>query len=72
MIEATDARYDSTQFGGPFYGTHSDAPDLVGENSVVGIQLVVDSGWGFADKEQTILADNVQVNNHMLTAKSAR
>jgi len=72
LVESTDLRYDSTQFGGPFYGTHDGTAALVGDDDIVGIQLVVDSGWFFGDQEQTVLVDNVIVNNHKLTAKSAK
>ena len=36
---------------------------------VVGIQLVVDASWFFADREQTVRVDNVRVNQHSLTAR---
>ena len=63
LIASTDARFDLTQLGGPFYGTYADAVALLGSQVVTGIQLVVDSGWAFADGEQTNLVDNVVIND---------
>jgi hypothetical protein len=67
LIGSSDARFDLTQFGGPFYGTYQDALALLGSHTVTGIQLVVDSGWAFADAEQTILVDNVRINGTTYT-----
>jgi len=63
LIGSTDARFDLSQLGGPFYGTYADALALVGSQTVTGISLVADSGWAFADTEQTVLVDNVVVND---------
>ncbi|MBI2845671.1 MAG: hypothetical protein HYX86_03890 [Chloroflexi bacterium] len=62
LIEATDLRYDLTHFGGPFYGSYEDAVQLVGDYRVLGIQLVVDAGWFFEDGEQTVLGDDIRIN----------
>jgi hypothetical protein len=62
-------RYDASQVGGSAFGTYEDALGVAGEARVVGIQLVVDGSWFFADAEQTILVDNVRVNQHTLTAR---
>jgi hypothetical protein len=67
LIGSTDARFDLTQLGGPFYGTYADALALLGGQTVTGIQLVVDSGWAFADGEQTNLVDNVVINDTTFT-----
>lgn len=69
LIGVTDLRYDTSQVGGTFYDTYANALALVGSKNVLGIQLVVDAGWFFADGEQTIWVDNVKVDNHQLTAK---
>jgi hypothetical protein len=68
LIGSTDLRFDTTQLGGPFYGDYQDARDIAGHLPVVGIQLVVDGGWG-PDGPQTILVDNVTVNKDVLKAK---
>jgi hypothetical protein len=62
LIGATDARFDLTQFGGPFYGTYADAVALVGAQPITGIQLVVDGGWSQPDKEQTVLVRKVRIS----------
>ena len=72
LIGSTDLRYDLSQLGGAFYSDYEDAVDLAGDFQVVGIQLVVDSGWGFTDGEQTILVDNVVIDNHRLNSRNAR
>ena len=49
--------YDLGQIGGSSYTTYSDASAYFAANPtyrIVGIQLVVDSGWAFSDGEQTI------------------
>lgn len=65
LIEATDTRFDSTQFGGPFYGTHAGTLALVGSGTVTRVSLVVDSSWLFGT--QTVLVDNVTVNDSVLS-----
>jgi hypothetical protein len=67
LIGSTDARFDLTQYGGPFYGTYQQALALLGSQVVTGIQLVIDSGWALADGEQTVLVDNVQINGTTYT-----
>ena len=63
LIGSTDARFDLTQLGGPFYGTYADALALVGAQPITGIQLVVDGGWSQPDKEQTVLVRKVTIND---------
>jgi hypothetical protein len=62
-------RYDASQVGGSGFGTYETALAAAGAARVVGIQLVVDASWFFADGEQTVLVDNVQVNEHRLKAR---
>lgn len=68
LIGNEDAgRYDYSQFGGSTFTTYSDVPASVLAGDVVGIQLVVDSGWNAnaangEDQEQTVLADNTTIN----------
>jgi hypothetical protein len=70
LIGNTDhGRYDASQVGGSAFGTYEDALNAAGDAHVLGIQLVVDASWFFGDGEQTVLVDNVQVNEHKLTAR---
>ena len=64
LIGSTDGRFDTSQVqpGGTQVSTYAQALALVGRYQVTGISLVVDSGWAFADKEQTVQARNVKVN----------
>ncbi len=62
LITSGDARFDLTQYGGPFYGTWANVQSMLGTHTIGGIQLVVDSGWAFPDGEQTVSVRNVQVN----------
>lgn len=67
LINSSDLRFDSTQVGGPFYGTFADAVSLVGDKPVVYVSLVVDGGWKLGN--EVTLVDNVTVNNFVLSAK---
>ena len=63
LIGSTDGRYDTSQVqAGTQVSTYAQALALVGSYQVTGISLVVDSGWAFADKEQTVNVRNVKVN----------
>jgi hypothetical protein len=63
LIGSADARFDTSQVqAGTQVSTYAGALALVGSYQVTGISLVVDSGWAFADKEQTVQARNVKVN----------
>ncbi|MBP9757583.1 MAG: hypothetical protein KBD06_03205, partial [Candidatus Pacebacteria bacterium] len=67
LIGNNDAgRWDFTQLGGPL-GTYSQAPADVLAGKILGISIVVDSGWSAAasggDNEQTTLIDNVMINS---------
>jgi hypothetical protein len=64
LVGSTDGRYDTSQVqAGTQVSTYAQALALVGNHQVTGISLVVDSGWAFADKEQTVLVRNVKVND---------
>lgn len=55
---------DTSQLtGGTFYDQYDDALAEFGTLPVTGLQLVVDSSWFFLDGEQTVLADNVVIND---------
>lgn len=63
LIGSTDGRFDTSQVqSGTQVSTYAQALALVGSYQVTGISLVVDSGWAFDDKEQTVRARNVRVN----------
>lgn len=63
LIGAVDGRFDISQVvSGGQASTYAQALTAVGTYPVTAISLVVDSGWAFADKEQTVRARNVKVN----------
>ncbi len=63
LIGSTDGRYDTSQVqAGTQVSTYAQALALVGSYQVTGISVVDDSGWAFADKEQTVNVRNVKVN----------
>jgi hypothetical protein len=65
LIGNNDAcRYDTSQLvSGTQCNTYAGTLALFGSHAVTGIQLVVDSGWFFADKEQTVLVCDTRINN---------
>jgi hypothetical protein len=46
MLTLTDARWDTSQVGGTFYDTYTNALALVGSQQIDGAGLVLDGGWG--------------------------
>ena len=64
LIGNNDAcRYDTSQLAaGTQCNTYAGTLALIGPHTVTGIQLVVDSGWFFADKEQTVLVCDIRIN----------
>jgi len=64
LVGSTDTRFDTSQVqSGTQVSTYAQARALVGSYQVTGISLVVDSGWALADKEQTVMVRNVEVND---------
>ena len=64
LIGSADGRFDTSQVqAGTQVSTYAQANALVGSLQVTGISLVVDSGWAFADKEQTVMVRNVKIND---------
>jgi hypothetical protein len=64
LVGSTDGRFDTSQVqSGTQVSTYAQALALVGGMQVTGISLVVDSGWAFADKEQTVMVRNVRIND---------
>jgi hypothetical protein len=67
LIGNEDAgRYDYSHVGGSGFTTYSGMPTGLADGTVLGITLVVDSGWSAdasgGDGEQTVLADNTVIN----------
>jgi hypothetical protein len=64
LVGTSDAcRVDTSQLSpGTQCSTWAAALALLGSHTVTGIQLTVDSGWLFSDKEQTVLVRNATVN----------
>jgi hypothetical protein len=73
LIQNTELRFDLTQVGGTFYDTYATALALHANKRVLGISLVVDSGWNGPatgeDGEQTIPVANTSVNGNKLAIK---
>jgi hypothetical protein len=69
---ATPASFvDTSQLpGGVFYDTFAAADLKYGSHAVTGIQLVTDAGWMFGT--QTVLVDNVMINDATYTFESAQ
>jgi len=64
LIGSSDGRFDTSQIqAGTQVSTYAQALALVGSYPVTSISLVVDSGWAFTDKEQTVLVRNVRINS---------
>lgn len=68
LIGNNDAcRYDTSQIApGTQCNTYAGTLALLGSQTVTGIQLVVDSGWFFADKEQTVNVCDIRINSSTL------
>ncbi len=65
LVGTTDqCRVDTSQLSpGTQCSTWAAAVALVGSQPIVSISLVVDGSWALADKEQTVLVRNVQLND---------
>jgi hypothetical protein len=70
LVGTTDLRVDTSQVGGTFYDDWAGAVDLVGGAQVTQVCLVVDGGWAVEGGVQTVLVDDVRVNNFKLTGKN--
>lgn len=67
LVTDPNNRWDTSQVGGSFYDTYANSSALTSGKAILRISLVVDSSWGFADSEQTILVDNVMINSDFYT-----
>jgi hypothetical protein len=57
-------RWDTSKIqAGTQCNTYTGASTLLASRTVTGNQLMVDSGWFFADKEQTVLVCDIRINN---------
>ncbi len=65
LITSPDKRFDTTQLGGTFYDTFSDAEALAGSHNILYISLVVDAGWATGNS-QILWFRDVQVNDKVL------
>lgn len=54
---------DTSQLGGTFYDSYENAVARYGGLSVARLLLIVDGGAAFPDGEQTVLVDNVRIND---------
>ena len=68
-LAAPNNLVDSSQLGGSFYDNYSNVQISYGSYEINSIQLVVDSYW--ASGTQTVLVDNVKINNVTTTFESA-
>ena len=67
--ESDAGRYDTSQvMAGTQSNTYSGALALIGSQQVTSIDLVVDSGWFFNPKRETVLVRNVQINGQTFFA----
>lgn len=67
LLEAAlnGARVDSTQVGGPFYGTWSDATTAASESgfgTISDVSFVVDGDWAQSSGSQTVVLDAASIN----------
>jgi hypothetical protein len=58
---------DASQLGGAFYHPWAAVVIAYGSYPVTGIQLVTDGSWFFGGATQTVLVDNVQINDDTYT-----
>jgi hypothetical protein len=69
-LATPDGFVDTSQLpGGNFYDTFTKADAKYGTHAVTGVQLVTDSGW-FFKSTQTVVVDNVMINNTTYTFES--
>jgi hypothetical protein len=61
MISLTDLRFDTSQVGGTFYDTYTNALGLVGNMPIIRASLVLDGGWA---GDQVLSPSNVTVNTN--------
>ena len=71
LLGLTDLRFDTSQVGGAFYDTWTNAQSLVGSLKVVSASLVLDSGWmqnpDGSFRDQRVTLSGAQVNDSRCT-----
>src|SRR5215204_5279872 len=67
LLESARLIDTSQLIGGNFYQSYADALAAFGDFEVTGIQLVTDGGW---QADQTVIFDNVMINNTTYTFES--
>jgi hypothetical protein len=55
-------RVDSTQLGGPFYGTWAQAVALACSQTITDLKIVVDADWVAGDNPQSVTLSDVMLN----------
>lgn len=68
MLSFSDLRFDSTQLGGPYYGTYADAAAAIGSNPITHLRFVVDSEWV---SDQILDPPTVTLNDQSYTSTRA-
>lgn len=63
LLAGSDLRVDSTQLGGPFYGTWADAEAAAGSATIIGIGFAVDGSWATTTGSQTVVLNSVTIND---------
>lgn len=71
LLTLTDLRFDTSQVGGTFYDTLSNAQSLVGTKQVASASLVLDSGWmqntDGSFRDQRVALSSATVNDNQFT-----
>lgn len=64
LITDGQARFDSSQLGGPFYGTHATTVASFGACDVKYVVVALDASW---QADQVMLLDNVQIGDDVFS-----
>ena len=71
ILSLTGARFDLSQYGGPFYGTYSDAIATIGSLPITSATLVLESGWQNAPfGDQRLTLTNAEINSNTFSPAS--
>lgn len=72
LLEGVNPIDTSQLDAGTFYDPYATALVKYGGYAVTGVQLVADASWFFADGEQTVLADNTNIDGSLYTYEHIR
>lgn len=64
LLASSDLRVDSSQLGGPFYGTWADATSRATGDTITGIDFVVDGDWATTTGSQSVVLNSVTINGN--------